>query len=353
MTLICGLKLSHDGALAVVEDTPDGVRLVAATEVEKNGNRLRHSPLADSGLVVELLKGFNLTPSDIDRWVVDGWYDDTISTFGGGAATLPFKVSAVSGDGLVIAPYCQHDDNTPVLHRYSPTGLLTLDDLNVPYESYRHVEGHLASAYATTSADRPALVLLWDGRLYPSLYLVEPEKGVSFVADLFHVRGSVFEEFCCNLSPFVPPEQLSFEEKVVFKAGVPGKAMAYAGLGKADEAVVADIKRQFTLLDRAPHPEAQLFPSVARADVDAASMIASLQQAVGEILVEKLQPFAHLADVLCFAGGSALNIKWNSALRSSGLFEEVWVPPFCNDSGSAIGSTASCRAPGCCPPWPC
>lgn len=45
---------------------------------------------------------------------------------------------------------------------------------------------------------------------------------------------------------------------------------------------------------------------------------------------------------LCIAGGCGLNIKWNSALRASGLFDTVWVPPFPNDSGSAIG--AACCA---------
>lgn len=41
---------------------------------------------------------------------------------------------------------------------------------------------------------------------------------------------------------------------------------------------------------------------------------------------------------LYLAGGCALNIKWNSALRDCGLFDEVWVPPFPNDSGSALGA---------------
>lgn len=45
---------------------------------------------------------------------------------------------------------------------------------------------------------------------------------------------------------------------------------------------------------------------------------------------------------LCIAGGCGLNIKWNSALRATGLFDAVWVPPFPNDSGSAIG--AACAA---------
>jgi len=38
------------------------------------------------------------------------------------------------------------------------------------------------------------------------------------------------------------------------------------------------------------------------------------------------------------AGGCALNIKWNTAIRNSGLFDSVYVPPFPNDSGSAIGA---------------
>jgi carbamoyltransferase len=44
---------------------------------------------------------------------------------------------------------------------------------------------------------------------------------------------------------------------------------------------------------------------------------------------------------LCYAGGCALNIKWNQAIRRSGLFESVWIPPFPNDAGSALG-TACC-----------
>jgi carbamoyltransferase len=43
---------------------------------------------------------------------------------------------------------------------------------------------------------------------------------------------------------------------------------------------------------------------------------------------------------LCFVGGCALNIKWNSALRAHPMFTDVWVPPFPNDSGSAFGTAS-------------
>jgi len=40
-------------------------------------------------------------------------------------------------------------------------------------------------------------------------------------------------------------------------------------------------------------------------------------------------------------GGCALNIKWNSALRAQPMFNEVWVPPFPNDTGSAFGAASA------------
>ena len=41
---------------------------------------------------------------------------------------------------------------------------------------------------------------------------------------------------------------------------------------------------------------------------------------------------------LCLAGGVALNVKMNSHLRQSGLFDDVFVFPIPSDSGTAIGA---------------
>ena len=56
---------------------------------------------------------------------------------------------------------------------------------------------------------------------------------------------------------------------------------------------------------------------------------------VGRLIV--MQPPG--AGPLCFTGGSALNIKWNSALRRAGY--DVWVPPFPNDCGNALGAACA------------
>jgi hydroxymethyl cephem carbamoyltransferase len=41
---------------------------------------------------------------------------------------------------------------------------------------------------------------------------------------------------------------------------------------------------------------------------------------------------------LLIAGGCGLNCDWNSAWRATGIFEDVFVPPCPNDTGSAIGT---------------
>jgi carbamoyltransferase len=43
---------------------------------------------------------------------------------------------------------------------------------------------------------------------------------------------------------------------------------------------------------------------------------------------------------LCLAGGVALNVKMNSQIRRSGLFDEIFVFPIPSDSGTAIGAAA-------------
>jgi len=52
--IICGLKLTHDGAVAVVEDA----RCVLSLEMEELGNNPRYSPVHDLAVIPRLLAGF-------------------------------------------------------------------------------------------------------------------------------------------------------------------------------------------------------------------------------------------------------------------------------------------------------
>jgi carbamoyltransferase len=62
-----------------------------------------------------------------------------------------------------------------------------------------------------------------------------------------------------------------------------------------------------------------------------------LQEMLVEKLVNKVKQCQGYKNNLSFSGGSALNIKWNSVIIEVQLFEDIWVPPFTNGSGSAIG----------------
>jgi carbamoyltransferase len=56
-------------------------------------------------------------------------------------------------------------------------------------------------------------------------------------------------------------------------------------------------------------------------------------------VLERLQR-ATKADYLYFTGGAALNIKLNTKIHQSNLFQEVYIPPCTNDTGLAIGAGA-------------
>src|SRR5262249_19187865 len=89
-----------------------------------------------------------------------------------------------------------------------------------------------------------------------------------------------------------------------------------------------------------------LAESEARAGVGDADVLHAVHVFLEHMVVSRLD--AKFAQIgvrepvpLCFAGGCALNIKWNRALRNSPHVRELFVPPFPNDSGSAIGMIAA------------
>jgi carbamoyltransferase len=98
-----------------------------------------------------------------------------------------------------------------------------------------------------------------------------------------------------------------------------------------------------TLLDQLVNEQRDsLFAGMSNADI-----IASFQEYLGDLLLKRLtevvgERFPGERPNLCIGGGCALNIKWNSVIRNSGIFRDVWVPPFPNDAGAAIG-TAACE----------
>jgi len=331
---ICGIKFGHDGSVAVIEDG----RLRFSTELEKLDNQVRHCPLADMATVFELLAREGLGHDDIDRFAIDGWHAHSRNRFRWGERELDFP----------RAPYIQTPLATSLLEplRASQGGLEWL--------SWPHYAGHAIGAWCSSpfaAAGESAFVLSWDGGMVPYLYYVHGDTGrVDNVGALFGIVGDLYAEIAAGRGPF-DANPSAWET-----LGTPGKIMAYVAYGTPREELIEQFRRHFARLPALDDQTlARMYPAnlevLARirqspdlANADGADVIASYHAFLERELVaglrRRLEPLAGHARRLCYAGGCALNIKWNQALRRAGLFDAIWIPPFPNDAGSALGAAA-------------
>ncbi|MEV8452510.1 carbamoyltransferase N-terminal domain-containing protein [Streptomyces sp. NPDC052095] len=355
--LICGIKATHDGGVAVV----DGNRLLFAVEVEKLGNGHRYSYLGDLSRVTEILATEGLGVRDIDRFVVDGWWENDGADHAlvrtrrdGRPVTLP------------VAPYQDRPGTTDPLRRYTFTAH-DFTSRSPGYASYHHVSNHLFGAYCTSpfaARGQDTLALVWDGATVPRLYHVDAAgRRATPMAELLPFTGNSFADFSAQFGPFRPAAEARTEEESTRRhLSVAGKAMAYAALGRVEKSAYPVFDDAIAAFPTTSPDNAELFGKKIAANRDElfpgltdADIVATFQAYLGDLLLDRLStvlrsgpfgpghPAAHMRPPrLVIGGGCALNIKWNSMLRASGLFDDIWIAPFPNDSGAAIG-TAACE----------
>ncbi|MBP0625154.1 nodulation protein NodU [Cupriavidus sp. LEh25] len=348
---ICGVKLTHDGAIAVVENG----KLLFSIEQEKRDNNRRYQKIDNLDTIVSALSEHGLCAEDIDHFVIDGWDGEVESHFQ--------VFSGAHAISLKAAPYTERRPDK-LLDSFHYTGLL-IGGKSYPYKSYPHVSGHVASAYCSSpfaQDNQPALCLVWDGGIIPRLYQVKRHEA-HLVDCLFPIVGHIYAGAGHHFGPYKKAGGAAWD------LGVAGKLMAYIALGSVDEHVISvfqglyqerfagDTKLARYYRENIHIPE---FALAAVRDFFEASMmrltskphenvLRSFHVFLERLLVREIKMalerhFTQGPQNLCIAGGCGLNIKWNSALRESGLFSAIWVPPFPNDSGSAIGAACCAMA---------
>ena len=347
--IICGIKASHDGAVAVIENG----RLLFSTETEKIENGARYSSLDDLRRVTAILAREGLSPTDVDQFVIDGWY--TTGADGTPAVTLKNGNLPVE---LAVAPYVESPGDEGPLQRHSFEGRGFIG--GVGYASFNHVTNHIIGSYCSSpfsASGEDALALVWDGGIVPRLYLVRAAtRDVTLVSALLPITGNSFADFCMSFGPYsadltgLTPDQL-----IRHHLSIAGKAMAYSALGKAEPNVFpvlddliasypsVDTENAKTLGAKVASNRDELMPGMSDGDI-----IATFQDYLGLRLLNQLtaiveRRFPGRQMNLVLGGGCALNIKWNTLIRASGLFRDVFAPPFPNDAGAAIG-TAACES---------
>jgi carbamoyltransferase len=336
---VCGIKITHDAAVCVIED---GV-LLFSVELEKLENRARYSKMRMLDDVPKILAKFGIDMEQIDAFVVDGWKQSSTS---------------IEGKRLELASYTEFDDPQPMLK--ASVGLAPVIG---HYMSYKHMATHIIAAYATSpfaENESPAYVLTWDGGQNLRLHLVDPKNykdPIHFQGSLTELSGAIYTVMGLFFGPYKNP--LVYGHKAeewgdlwarTAQYEIPGKLMSYIALGQVRVELVRVFQMCYcsAVMRRSGNPLGydesrtidfnfmrEVFAAV-NANYPDEDVLASMHLFLESQLVMGARLSIPDSANVIFTGGSALNIKWNSALRQ--YFPSLWVPPFPNDCGNAIGA---------------
>ncbi len=350
---IAGLKLTHDGAVAMLR----GNELECVVELEKTDNNARYSHIVRLEQATELLTRGTVAVPDIDSWVVDGWFTQTRQPRDPDVEVSPAPHLITHAGGrkvkLPVAAYRELNNRSP-LEGISVTK--PLPGISDSYRSHHHSTGHLASGYCTSpfaQREQAAAVVVWDGGVGPRLYVVDPaSRTVRSLGPVLPLKGNAYVEVVSRFAPFRLPANADDGMFRKHQLSAPGKAMAYAGLGAVNHDLLSDMSdiyyrlAQGTSFVQLPIILADEIEAAAhRLDVGGADAIHTWQIFLGSLLenelASRLARDGLISLPVVLTGGCALNITWNSQLRDSGRFGDVWVPPFPNDSGSALGAACA------------
>jgi carbamoyltransferase len=350
--IICGLKLTHDGSIAVI----DNGKLAFSIEMEKINNNPRYSSIEDTALIEGILLEHGYLVKDIDRFAIDGWggySQDALAiqprlTIGEEHNFLSAfnQNKAIS---LKVAQYQERNLKDNILLPQQHNDLEINGHHSLQYDSFLHVTGHVMSAYCSSpfaAKNESSYVLVWDGGMYPRLYFFDADtKSVENLGPISLLIGNVYTIFSQHFGPFKAKGNFAKDE-----LSIAGKVMAYIALGNLIRELLPIFEEIYLETYNHPMGFANIFANEFKRRINGKGysdedILHSFHVYLEEFLVDKLRKKVTRVNKsvqnLCIAGGCALNIKWNSAVRDSGVFKEVYVPPFPNDSGSAIGAACA------------
>ncbi|MEM6686830.1 MAG: carbamoyltransferase N-terminal domain-containing protein [Bacteroidota bacterium] len=350
--IFCGIKITHDGGIALIENN----ELIFSIELEKVNNNNRYAGISDLAEIEELLQSKGYSIDQVDHFVVDGWHIDRTATSKPTHATIETQSSG-NPVSLPVATYTEESLKEDNLQSTVFKNTLPIQSKKYTYSSYKHVTGHILSAYCASpfaAKKEDSYVLVWDGGQYPRLYYVEAQtKKVSNKGTLFFFTGTIYGIMGHYFGPYKKSEaeRLEDQKQITLNGffgglSIAGKIMSYMGEGHINTKLLAALPQLYkSTMEISIFFEHKFCKAVEdftkNISCTDADVLLTIHTFLESMIIEKLRvkltkdkfPKANF----CFVGGSALNIKWNSAIRATNLFKDIFVPPFPNDSGSAIG----------------
>lgn len=336
---ILGIKLTHDAAVALL----DSGELVFSTEIEKINDNPRYSSVSSLSQIETILKTEGVDISEVHSVVIDGWKLGKIYE--------PFE--------LDVAGY--HENDTIILPIAKPSFIASIKILGVdlPCLSYSHVAGHIFGSYmASDFNEEDGYCLVWDGGIKPRLYQIENKMSkITFIKNIHKISGLLYNILGYYAGPYKTDDILYKDASLLSKCkgrrDWPGKIMSWIAKGTVDREVTDlchiayemieedtedGYRQEFNAINEHKFIRYIMDNSAGKKDED---ILLTVHSFLGDLTVDSLLSNTERNSNLCFTGGSALNIKWNSRIRNTGHFGKMFVPPFANDSGSALGQACA------------
>lgn len=341
--LICAIKITHDATIALANDN----ELVFSIELEKINNNPRFSHLTSISEIEAVLNDYGYSLKDIDVWLIDGWAD----------------IDGREGENKILFDgtfYCINNyqnkykgllENTVCVFNQEPFG---------EYYSFSHVYAHLCASYFTSpfaAQKENSYVLMFDGGTKPTLYYYDAEsKTFSLCMEMVKLGGDIYPGLASRFEEFSYTRRIKNGVKT-FTHHFAGTVMAYIALGKVDYEILDYCKQIYNNVISDDNnlanswKENRLFEDLVcgkfqtdKSDKDILRTFHEfLQSEMCKMLKKAVCECDSKCKNICFAGGSMLNIKWNTAIRELGLFDQIYAPPFINDTGNAIGQICACN----------
>lgn len=311
---ILSFKPGHDGTVALIEDGG----LVSSVEAEKDS--FARNADATPSLFLDALA---MTEDIPDAVCLSGWVK------GFHSAERPLGAGYFGWDA----------SGTQLAER-------RVFGKPVRFFSSTHERSHLLSAYGMSPfpQGQPCYALVWEGNI-GSFYEITPELEIVRIAEVMEDPGNKYQFVFALADPTTGTEHGGFQFSNA------GKLMALAGYADGSRCTAAERELIDFVLSRR-----SILLSTSKKDLAGSPFhdIGVEEQALKNLAAHHSEEiFARFHTVaarvltrgypLLIAGGCGLNCDWNTRWRESGLFEDVFVPPVPNDSGSAIGTAVDAQ----------
>jgi hydroxymethyl cephem carbamoyltransferase len=306
---ILAYKPGHDGHVAVVEDG----RLVFSVEAEKDSGP-RYAPATPD----LLLHGLSLMDGPPDVVAESGW----MRSFRPMSDPIGAGYFGAGGESVISRA-----------HRFMGR--------DMRYFSSSHERSHLLGSYAMSPypQGQPVYALVWEGVL-GHFYRIGSDLTVERLGSPMSGPGHKYGFLYGLADPSYPADATKSRREDA------GKLMALSGFG--NPGLMTPQER--TITQRLFEWDARAAP-LRKADFKddpffnvglETQEFRDLARKFQDALFERFFSFARtVVDhglPLLVSGGCGLNCDWNSGWKECGLFEDVFVQPCANDSGSAIGT---------------